>query len=409
MNSESNRRPARSLDQYFETTLDRDARESETPDFEELAAYVEGTLDEVDREIVEDHLEADPALRAEVEELRALREGMRETTPAAPAEARPPARLALPTLPTPPAQSTLPAKRRGAGSGRSWMLLSGAIAATAIVGLTWVILSRSTTTPSVTNPTAPDIAGRPGLEPVPTPPPTTTPTPRTTTPAAIVVRDAGRVVTVDAAGQVSGLSDLPPATTQAVVQALTAGILPRAAALDGLRASDVNFMGADNRPRRLGVLAPVATVVREPRPTFRWSPHPGARAYTVTVFSERFEKVLSSPAVRETTWTATTALDPGAAYEWQVTADTPDGLVRAPSPPARDARFRIQDDASRVALERELTRAGSSHLLEGLALAQAGVLDEAERAFAALLAENPDSPRIKELLARVRERLVAGR
>jgi hypothetical protein len=405
MNSESNRRPARSLDQYFETTLDRDARESETPDFEELAAYVEGTLDDVDREIVEDHLEADPALRAEVEELRALREGMRETTPAAPVDARP---LALPTLPT------LPARRRGAGSGRSWMLLSGAIAATAIVGLTWALLSRPIATPPVTtSPTAPNIAGPSGPELVPTPPPTTppttTPTPRTTTPAAIVVRDAGRVVTVDAAGQVSGLSDLPPATTQAVVQALTAGILPRAAALDGLRTSDVNFMGADEGTRRLGVLAPVATVVREPRPTFRWSPHPGARAYTVTVFSERFEKVLSSPAVRETTWTATTALDPGAAYEWQVTADTPDGLVRAPSPPARDARFRIQDDASRVALERELTRAGSSHLLEGLALAQAGVLDEAERAFAALLAENPDSPRIKELLARVRERLVAGR
>jgi anti-sigma factor RsiW len=389
MSRESHPRPARRLDQYFETTLDREARESASPDFEELAAYVEGTLDEVDREIVEEHLEADPALRAEVEELRALREAMRETTPAAPADARPPAP---------------PARRRAAGSGRSWILLSGAIAATTIAGLTWVVVSRSITTPPVTtSPTAPAVAGSPRPAPAPTPPTT-----HTTTPAAIVVRDGGRVVTVDAAGQVSGLSDLPPATTQAVVQALTAGILPRAAALDGLAGSEVRFMGADDRPQQLGVLAPVATVVRAPRPTFRWSPHPGARAYTVTVFSETFEKVLSSPAVRETAWTATTTLAPGAAYEWQVTADTPGGPVHAPSPPARDARFRVLDDTARDALDRELARAGSSHLLEGLALARAGVLEEAERAFAALLDENPDSLRIKELLARVRDRRPAA-
>lgn len=390
MSRESHPRPARRLDQYFETTLEREARESASPDFEELAAYVEGTLDEVDREIVEDHLEADPALRAEVEELRTLREAMRATAPpAAPADAHP---LAP------------PARRRGVGSGRSWIFLSGAIAATTIVGLTWLVVSRSITTPPVTpSPTAPAVAGPSRPAPAPT-----SPTTHTTTPAAIVVRDGGRVVTVDAAGQVSGLSDLPPATTQAVVQALTAGILPRAAALDGLGGSEVRFMGADDRPQRLGVLAPVATVVRASRPTFRWSPHPDARAYTVTVFSETFEKVLSSPAVPETTWTATTTLAPGRAYEWQVTADTPGGPVHAPSPPARDARFRVLDGAGRDALDRELTRAGSSHLLEGLALARAGVLEEAERAFAALLAENPDSPRIKELLARVRDRRPAA-
>jgi hypothetical protein len=44
-----------------------------------------------------------------------------------------------------------------------------------------------------------------------------------------------------------------------------------------------------------------------------------------------------------------------------------------------------------------------------LTLARAGVLDEAERAFAALLAENPDSLPIKTLLARVRDRGAAAR
>jgi hypothetical protein len=47
--------------------------------------------------------------------------------------------------------------------------------------------------------------------------------------------------------------------------------------------------------------------------------------------------------------------------------------------------------ASRTALDRDLTRAGSSHLLAGLLLARAGALDDAEQAFAALAAENHDS------------------
>ena len=68
----------RALGEYFETTLDREARAAEPPDYDQLAAYVEGTLDDVDREIVESWLEADPALRAEVEDLRALREAMGE-------------------------------------------------------------------------------------------------------------------------------------------------------------------------------------------------------------------------------------------------------------------------------------------------------------------------------------------
>src|SRR5262245_48644930 len=66
----------RALGGHFETTLDRAARAAEPPDYDQLAAFADGTLDDVDREIVESWLESDPALRAEVEDLRALREAM---------------------------------------------------------------------------------------------------------------------------------------------------------------------------------------------------------------------------------------------------------------------------------------------------------------------------------------------
>ena len=98
----------------------------------------------------------------------------------------------------------------------------------------------------------------------------------------------------------------------------------------------------------------------------------------------------------------------GVTYQWQVTADTPEGPVRAPAPPAPDARFRVIDAAAGKTLDRDLARAGSSKLLKGLLLAQAGVLDEAEQAFEALQAENPDSKRVADLLARVRERRLAA-
>jgi hypothetical protein len=56
----------------------------------------------------------------------------------------------------------------------------------------------------------------------------------------------------------------------------------------------------------------------------------------------------------------------------------------------------------RRALDQQLAEAGSSTLLRGLALTRAGVLDDAERAFAALAAANPASARASDLLTAVR-------
>jgi anti-sigma factor RsiW len=398
----------RALGAHFETALDRAARAAEPPDYDQLAAYVDGTLDDVDREIVESWLDADEALRAEVEELRALRDvmGQPAVTPATPVSSP---------------SGVLPFERpsRGAATNRfrTATVIIGAMAAAVIAAVTWMVVrtARVDDVRPGTGAEGPRLArqpeqprqppmqqgqpGRPGQPPV-----------QSTGGGAplVAIRDAGGLIAIDAAGTVTGLPGDAAAQpmTQLVADALTKGALPRAAGAAGLGGRELTLMGGSRQsaPARLAPLSPIATVVRGTRPVFRWSPHPGARNYVVTIYGPDFDRVLASPTVTDTIWTASSALKPGVTYQWQVTADTTEGPVRAPAPPAPDARFRIIEAGVRKTLDRDLARAGSSQLLKGLLLAQAGVLDEAEEAFEALHAANPESKRVADLLARVRDR-----
>ena len=68
-----------------------------------------------------------------------------------------------------------------------------------------------------------------------------------------------------------------------------------------------------------------------------------------------------------------------------------------------DARFAILTAAQRHALDRQLADVGSSNLLRGLVLTRAGLLGDAEHAFAALAAENRDSAVASQLLTAARK------
>jgi len=407
----------RALGEHLGTALDRAAQAAEPPDYDQLAAYVDGTLDEVDQEIVESWLESDPAIRAEVDDLRALREAM--TVPAVPA-----APAAAPVV----SGGVLPFERKGTATsaGRSKRfgtatVIMGAMAAAMIAATTWLVVR----TARVDN-------GRPGVgagtgaagsqearqvPPYQQAPPSQRgpqPPPLLGSPTQVAVRDAGGLIAIDAAGNVTGLTAdaASPQMTKLVADALMKGAVPRgtAGATAGLGGRELTLMGGGSRQSsttRLAPLSPIATVVRTAQPVFRWSAHPGARNYVVTIYGPDFDRVMASPVVTSTEWTATSALKPGVTYQWQVTADTPDGAVRAPAPPAPDARFRVIDPGVARTLDRDLARAGASQLVKGLLLAQAGVLDEAEEAFEALRAENPDSKRVADLLSRVRERRLA--
>jgi anti-sigma factor RsiW len=61
---------------FFETSLDDASRAEQPIGFDEVAAYVDGRLPDVDREIFESRLAHDPVLQAEVADLAAMRDAM---------------------------------------------------------------------------------------------------------------------------------------------------------------------------------------------------------------------------------------------------------------------------------------------------------------------------------------------
>jgi hypothetical protein len=358
----------------FEASLDEAVR-TETPvGFDEIAAYVDDQLDDVDREIFETRMADDPALRAAVADLADMRVAM--------------------------------AARAGAGAAAgsragSWLRMSGLVAAAAaIVGAVIWLASTAVRQPSGGR-EASSIAKDGGAAPRPGPTPPA---------VAVALHDAGGMVSLDAAGAIAvpAAVTVPPALAADVINALRSGTLPPPALPRALRdTAPLTLLGDDASTHPpFAVVSPVATLVRERRPTLRWLPHPRARRYTVVVLTDALEPVATSAAISDTdtSWTVPIDLQPGTTYQWQVTAITPDGRALAPAPPQPEARFAVMSTAQRQTIDPQLDAVRSSNLLRGLILTRAGALDEAERAFAALAAENPTSARARELLTSIRTR-----
>ncbi len=151
------------------------------------------------------------------------------------------------------------------------------------------------------------------------------------------------------------------------------------------------------------LLSPVATLVRDRRPVFRWDPLAGATHSAVVLIDETDGTQVESGKVTASSWTPPEPLEPGHRYQWVVRAFRGDDqLGVAPQPPAPVARFQVMDGPQVAALESELRSQGDSPLLRGLVLARAGVLLEAEAELEKLVAANPRSPVARNLLESVR-------
>jgi hypothetical protein len=343
--SEDGRRSRERLEGFFREGLR--ASEAEGPSYDDVAGYVDGTLDAAARSLFEERLADDPLLRQEVQDLEEVRDALH-------AERR---RRVL----------------RVAGLGLA------AAAALALV--------------SLLRPPAP--LGPPSAGNVPSPPPTP--------PTVWALRDGSGVVTVGAGGAFAGLDGVDPDLRRAVAEALHSGAVAVPGELAALRGTRGTLMAPSTERPDFGVTSPLGTVVRSDRPTFRWTRHPEARSYVVSVFDEGLNRVTGSPAVRGTEWTATVPLPRGRTYLWQVAALTPGGRQVAPSPPDPEARFRVLSQPESAELGRVLAGANGSALARAVALARAGVVEEAEQALAEVAAANPDVPLARRLLGSVRE------
>jgi hypothetical protein len=186
----------------------------------------------------------------------------------------------------------------------------------------------------------------------------------------------------------AGLATLAPDVQARVRTVLESSTLALPPAVRDLAGTTGTLMGggAAEAPR---VLGPLATAVVADRPTFTWTPLPGADRHTLALFDDRLQPVGMPIVVTGGTHTLAAALPRGRVYTWQITAEQAGRLAIAPAPPAPPARFLVVDAATADLLARVEREQPGSHLLLGILYAQAGVRADAERHLAAVAPDDP--------------------
>lgn len=222
-------------------------------------------------------------------------------------------------------------------------------------------------------------------------------------PRAIVAQlnDGAGQLMLDQEGKLSGADDLPPAYQGLLKKALTTRQIERSSELKGLTRPPSALMGTGKQESDFSVIEPVGRVLLSDHPTFRWSPMEGASVYVVEVYDSKFNLVVTSPQLTNSSWAASQSLARGQVYSWQVKAIKEGQEFTSPRPPAPQARFRILDQAKASELEKARRTYTSSHLTLGLLYAEAGLLKEAEQELRALQKANPDSEIARHLLSQV--------
>jgi putative zinc finger protein len=142
--------------------------------------------------------------------------------------------------------------------------------------------------------------------------------------------------------------------------------------------------------------APVTTVVMTDRPTLTWTAAPGATAYNVALFDVPSGERRAFQRLTGTGWKLDAPLPRGRDYRWEVLAFKGDQSLGRET-----AVFRVIEEKQADELARQVRRHQGSPLILGVFYAGAGLLDEAETQFKLLLSANPGSPLARGLLESV--------
>lgn len=163
------------------------------------------------------------------------------------------------------------------------------------------------------------------------------------------------------------------------------------AALSGGEAPVTGF-GSSNR---FGLIGPNGTLVFDDQPSFRWVPYQGATGYQVQVIDSSGNVIKSSEQVPETEWKTPRALQRGKTYSWEVIAFA-GGQEIAKS---AAGRIKILEQGKVDFLVRAQRQYANSRLILGVIYTQAGLLDDAEREFTAII-DSPQESQDTRKLAR---------
>lgn len=371
---------------------------------EQAAGYVDGALSGEAMQTASDHLSSCEHCALSVEDLRAFRD---EVSPSLAKEYGPAAAAPPPAVPAPSegrwrrAFASLPALF-GVSPAPAF---GAALAVVLLAAFGWLIWrttqQRGPGREVVVSPSPPSQPTPVAVAPAP---PEPEPAPTQPEPAAAVAQlnDGGGQLTLDREGRLSGAEALPPAYRRLLKEALAGRRLERSSQLKGLSRPGSSLMSSEAEGGEFSVLGPVGDVLLTDRPTFRWSPLHGATAYVVEVYDEGFNLAAASPQLTARAWAAPQNLPRGKVYSWQVKAVKDGQEVKAPRPPAPQARFRVLDRARADEIARAKRAYPSSHLTLALLYAEAGLLNESERELRLLQRANPNSELARSLLRQVR-------
>jgi anti-sigma factor RsiW len=214
--------------------------------------------------------------------------------------------------------------------------------------------------------------------------------------STLALNDA--TVKIDAQGNIEGLAALPSGVQQAIRSAIDTGQAKTPQSISSLTGKAGVLMGGGKEGVAFALASPVGTIVSSTRPTFRWQNLKGATGYSVTVLDLDFNPISKSPVLGSTSWTIAEPLERGRTYVWVVTAIKDGKELKSPVAPAPEARFKVIEKATADEVLKSRQDYRDSHLISGMIYAQAGLLDEAEREFELLVHANPKSAVAHKLL-----------
>lgn len=227
--------------------------------------------------------------------------------------------------------------------------------------------------------------------------------PRKNPGAVAALNDERGKVTVDKAGNVSGLDEIPQNTRQEIGEALLAETIKAPAIQTELAGGPIVLRGLSNGPT-FKLLSPARTVIISDRPSFQWEKLAGATNYRVSVGDLKGHEIATSDELSadQTTWIQPAPLNRGEIYAWEVEATVDGKKIVAPGRSAPQMKFKILPENS--AQELEQLKKTRSHLALGVFYAREGMTAEAEREFQKLVLLNPKSKVAKRLLKSMQAR-----
>ena len=215
-----------------------------------------------------------------------------------------------------------------------------------------------------------------------------------------VVNDGQGTVTVDKAGNVSGLQQISQDARQEIAEALTTESIKAPETVMELAGAPIKLRGPDNTPT-FKLFSPGREVVLSDRPSFAWEKLAGTSSYRVVIGDLKGHEVTSSEELSadRTTWTVPMPLKRGEIYTWEVEAAVDRKKIYSPGTSQTQMKFMVLSD--KRAAELEQLKKVNSHLALGLFYAREGMITDAEREFEILIRHNPNSAVVKKLLKQI--------